>query len=738
MRKIKTSFMFLCLAALSLLLTFQNCGSSSPTGSLYGGSSYDSYGDDDSEPKVTIIDKPSDFSKLTTTMFQVTVQVSSLGLDYQEYSLDNLEWTRAGNVINLTGLSAGPHQILFRAKDRNGKMSEEVKYSWIVDTRSPMVSFGADDGIFVLNAKGEVDVSIPVILTDDLTQPTMQECKVLGVTDASFAPIDCKSSDEFSAKFKKAGSYRLFVQAKDDANNTVQKNFLFSVTADSSALPAPYLSKKPRPSTNTQDVILQVDAVYVVGATLSCILTDLNGVDKSIPCQSGVALRFDDLPVSTYDTAAQVFRNYKFKSRLSKSGVYSAWASTSWTIDIAKPTIEFSSPTDGAVLLTNSLNVIFSAKDNSHGELSMECVLDGVVSTCLSGTPLFLENLAGGSHQFSVTVTDLAGNATNQMISWSNKSCNPSELNFQWPLSGQEGADWALLSYMDLNSTESNIRDWSGMTNDRAKAYDKSIGIQLTTGNYSTIVSTNDFARVFAAESGVVTEVVNNQPDRIFTGAALQSCRDDDTRNKFNYIKIRHSNGMYTRYDYLQTNSIPFAVDSTVSKGAVIGRLGASGCHDFPRLRFVTKHCDDKTIVDPIYLGRLSKTYNVPVKMVNTTFYPYSSDNFASTWAAMIKTPPVNPIITKTKGISIVGFLTGAISGDQMQYELAFASKCTVGRDDKSLIKLRDATRTVSVGGIVTNVGIASIPCSGQWKFRAFVTRQGSKTVVEEKSFNVQ
>ncbi len=92
---------------------------------------------------------------------------------------------------------------------------------------------------------------------------------------------------------------------------------------------------------------------------------------------------------------------------------------------------------------------------------------------------------------------------------------------------------------------------------------------------------------VIAHSDGVVVSVRNDYKTIDKTGISYG-----------NYVKIKHNNGYYTLYAHLKQESITVKVGDKVSKGEVIGFMGATGHTDGAHLHFEVR--DDKDIqIDP-------------------------------------------------------------------------------------------------------------------------------------------
>ena len=96
---------------------------------------------------------------------------------------------------------------------------------------------------------------------------------------------------------------------------------------------------------------------------------------------------------------------------------------------------------------------------------------------------------------------------------------------------------------------------------------------------------------ITAHSTGTVVEVCNTCNATYATGGSYG-----------NYVKIKHSNGMYTLYAHLKYGSISVNKGDTVSEGQVIGYMGNTG-HSFgAHLHFEVRDISDKRIDPTPYL----------------------------------------------------------------------------------------------------------------------------------------
>jgi len=96
-----------------------------------------------------------------------------------------------------------------------------------------------------------------------------------------------------------------------------------------------------------------------------------------------------------------------------------------------------------------------------------------------------------------------------------------------------------------------------------------------------------------------------------FEDGIVENARDgvqgyDETKSAGNYVLIKHENNYYTRYLHMENGSVKVKSGDTVTKGSVLGFIGASGMVTGAHLHFEIKK--ENTNVDPLpYLeGKLT------------------------------------------------------------------------------------------------------------------------------------
>ena len=170
-------------------------------------------------------------------------------------------------------------------------------------------------------------------------------------------------------------------------------------------------------------------------------------------------------------------------------------------------------------------------------------------------------------------------------------TCDIRELDFEWPLDGEAGVDWAVESYVDLDKSTGGLRDYRGNTGTGSLTNDNQTTTDIAIGSLRSQAKNK---KVFAVEDGVVEFVRSGQDDDLLYQAHSQ-CPSTIQPNE---IHVRHSNGYLIKYKSLSAASPLVSQGGTIKRGDHIGYAGTSGCALTPRVQIEVRNCSN-SVVDP-------------------------------------------------------------------------------------------------------------------------------------------
>ncbi|NTX54914.1 CARDB domain-containing protein [Myxococcus sp. CA039A] len=271
----------------------------------------------------------------------------------------------------------GPHSLVFSAADLGGNdgrilasLDNPVSITVIRDTQGPVLT--------VSGVPGAVPVHGPVVPVFSAADPHLAsvDATLNGVTIASGTPV---STD---------GAYELEVSARDRAGNTVQALHRFTID-----------SLPPR---------IVLGGVQDGAFVRQDITPTLEVTDSHLDTTS-VTATLDGQPftlgTSISDEAAHTLlaRARDFAANVTESQI-------TFTLDKTPPAIQVSGVSDGAS--AESFTIQFMATDANLDANSLRATMDG--TPFLSGGDVNTE----GAHVLQVQVSDLAGNSTIKLVSF--------------------------------------------------------------------------------------------------------------------------------------------------------------------------------------------------------------------------------------------------------------------------------------------------------------------------------
>ena len=323
-------------------------------------------------PVATITASPASPTSQTTASFSF---VSSQAGSTFSCKLDAGASGACASPQSYSGLAAGSHTFAVTAVDPAGNASAPASYTWTIDLTALLVTITASPP----NPSNQATASFSFGAS---TAGSTFSCSL----DAAAAAA-CTSPQSYTGLA--AGSHAFSVTATDPTGK-VSSPASFTWTIDLTA-PVVSLTAAPPALTNQTTATFSFSSSEA-GSTFSCRLDS----GAAAPCTSprnysGLVAGGHTFTVTATDPA----------------GNLAAPASFTWTIDATAPvaTVTTSPPNP-----TNQTTASFSFSSSKAGS-TFNCKLDtGTAAACTS--PQGYSALAAGSHTFTVTATDAAGNAS--------------------------------------------------------------------------------------------------------------------------------------------------------------------------------------------------------------------------------------------------------------------------------------------------------------------------------------
>ncbi|MBO9666462.1 MAG: hypothetical protein J7501_06570 [Bdellovibrio sp.] len=339
-------------------------------------------------PSLSITSNPQSITNQTTASFGFTATASGgSGIASYQCKLDSGSYSICSSPLSYSSLGQGSHTFYVTATDTVGNTSVAVSYTWSIDTTGPTTTLS----------------SSPLSLTNDVNPSfSFGAIDVGGATVASFecsldsgAYSTCVSPTSYTSLA--SGVHTFAVRAIDTVGNT-GGSALYNWTIDTTT-PIASINSRPNSITNLTTASFTFSANAPSGGSITGYQCQLDSGGFGA-CTSP----------HNYSGLGQASHTFQVKS-VDNNGNISAASSYTWTVDITAPVVTIvASPAS----LTNATaaSFTFSAVDTGGGSIaSYQCKLDGgSYASCSS--PQNLSALTQGSHTFSVTATDSAGNTS--------------------------------------------------------------------------------------------------------------------------------------------------------------------------------------------------------------------------------------------------------------------------------------------------------------------------------------
>jgi len=325
-------------------------------------------------PVATITEKPNDPSGVASAAFAFTANEQATF----KCRLDSGTFGTCPSPKTYNNLPDGVRTFTLAAVDAAGNTSEEIGYSWRVETVLPVVTLIAQPG----SPSNRSDASFSFTAN----KPATFECRL---DAAPFAP--CTSPKDYAGLAD--GSRTFTVRAIGAAGTGPETVYTWSIDTVG---PPSAITTKPSDPTNKRSAVFAF-AANEQSATFQCKL-DGGAFAACAPPQT-----YSNLPDGRHVFAVRAI------DPVSNVGTETTYG---WTIENRAPGVTLTSvPTS----LSNSSigRLAFSADEPA----TFQCRLDDrALEPCSS--PAAYGGLADGGHAFSVRATDLAGNVGSISYSW--------------------------------------------------------------------------------------------------------------------------------------------------------------------------------------------------------------------------------------------------------------------------------------------------------------------------------
>lgn len=290
-----------------------------------------------------------------------------------ECSLDGEAFASCSSPFARAGLTDRLHDFRVRASDDVGNVGAAATTSFTVDTRAPVTSFTSGPPTVTNDTSAQI-----VFQTDE--QNTTSQCSVDGgAFQACTSPVTLNGLTE--------GDHAIRVRSTDDVGNAEspgpQRAWRLDLAApdtSASAAPTDPVASSPAFSLTSTEAPALFDCAVDGGGFQACTSPyhpSVTGDGEHV-----VRMRARDQAGNTDATPEQ----------------------RTFTLDTTAPEATITTGPTGAIGVT-SATFTFTASESVR---RFECAVDGGFSTCAS--PLTVNSLTEGQHQFRVRAVDIAGN----------------------------------------------------------------------------------------------------------------------------------------------------------------------------------------------------------------------------------------------------------------------------------------------------------------------------------------
>ncbi len=403
-----------------------------------------------------------------------------------------------------TTLADGKHTVVIDVEDKAGNTSEET-YSFTVDTTSPtMASLTPSEGSWVTTTGPTIQAVVADIPGSGIDTSSLaielDGATLTGCTTASGGSVTYTCSASSLAQ----GEHTVYFYVEDNVGNSMTYNRIFSVDTIS-----PTVSNiQPSGWINTDTLYISAD-ITDPGAGGFSILGWLPAV---LPVETGSGVDTSSLKVELATggnnevvpgcTTSGIAGGFHLEcpavpggeghyfitiSGADNAGVAFQEAGE-FDVDLGKPTISNPSPTGDVFTSAPVITAILADDTSDIDPASAVVTLDGtpldgcIIAELTGGISCPTSGLGGGAHQVTMDISDIAGNAADQ-LSW---SFNVARITYYFPFYDNNSAwgmngDWIIITN-ESGADDAEVDIYIGSDPDPAASFNAAGGNAIAPG----------------------------------------------------------------------------------------------------------------------------------------------------------------------------------------------------------------------------------------------------------------
>ncbi len=352
---------------------------------------------DNVAPTVVYEKKPKELTKEAKASFVLKAydnlsQVESLLCSNSQ----NGAYTPCSETFSIQASNEGSQSMFVKAVDRAGNQSAPYPHHWMYDSTKPTLRLTQQPE----KVTASTQATFQVVGEDNLSKISKYLC-----AQGSDPLKDCEDGHFSYQHSGPDGALTARFQVIDGAGNA--SDVLTYGWSIDQTKPSVEITKSPAAFVNTNSATLEfrLNSKQRGPVTYSC---SLNGASVT-PCTSpqnlsGLAEGLHEFQV----TAHEVVGGHT---------LVSAAAKRVWTVDTTAPVIQIAEK-PARVTNQQSATVLFTVTETGSGVADQICQIDGVQKPCSQNNAATADGLTEGSHNFSVKVTDRAGNTATAHADW--------------------------------------------------------------------------------------------------------------------------------------------------------------------------------------------------------------------------------------------------------------------------------------------------------------------------------